>query len=293
MATAPKLLLAALALCTTLAACGQSAPSPTENAVDFPVAQDVTVEGSPTFTAITDRGKVIIGVKDDQPGLGFRDATTGQYSGFDIDIATMLAAGLGFGRDAIEFKTVPSAAREDSIERGEVDMYVGGYSITDRRKERVSFAGPYLVSGQDLLVRSDETSITGPDSLAGHAVCSATGSSSIQTIRERALTDDIVEFQTYTQCVDQLLSGQVDAVTTDDAILRGYAAQQPDALKVVGQRFSTEYYGIGLPRDDSAFRAKINDLLDAAYADGTWAKIYDATLGAGGETATPPPVQRY
>src|SRR6185503_20134571 len=144
-------------------------------------------------------------------------------------------------------------------ERGEIDYMVGTYTINDNRKQRVSFAGPYYVAGQSLLVRSDETAITGKDTLKGKKVCSVTGSTPIQRVRDQGLTEpeNIVEFQTYTQCVDQLLAKQVDAVTTDDAILAGYASQQPDKLKLVGQPFSQEPYGIGLAKDDSALRNKI------------------------------------
>jgi len=144
-------------------------------------------------------------------------------------------------------------------------------------------------------VRSDDTAITSKDTLKGKKVCSVTGSTPIQRVKEQQLTEpeNIVEFQTYSQCVDQLLNNQVDVVTTDDAILKGFAAQQPDKLKVVGATFSTEPYGIGLNKDDAAMRNKINDILEAAAADGTWKQIYDATLGKSGSPADPPPLQRY
>jgi len=190
---------------------------------------------------------------------------------------------------------VPSAAREDTISRGEVDYYVGTYTINDNRKQRVSFAGPYFQAGQSILVRQDESAITGKDTLKGHKVCSVTGSTPIKRVQDQKLTEpeNIVQFQTYSQCVDQLLNKQVDAVTTDDAILAGYAAQQPGKMKVVGQPFSQEPYGIGLAHDDTVLRGKINDVLQAAETDGTWKKIYDETLGKSGATATPPALQRY
>jgi glutamate transport system substrate-binding protein len=269
---------------------GEAAPE-----LSYPVAENVQVEGSPTFQAMTQRGRVVIGVKEDQPGLGFKDATTGEYSGFDIEIARMVAAGLGFGPDQIDYKPIPSAAREDSIARGDVDYYVGTYTINDKRKQLISFAGPYFQAGQSILVRADETEITGPQTLKGKKVCSASGSTPIQRVRDQGLTEpeNIVEFQTYTQCVDQLLTNQVDAVTTDDAILAGYASQQPDELKLVGEPFSEEPYGIGLNKDDTALRNKINDLLEAAKNDGTWQKIYDGTLGLSGTPASAPQLERY
>ena len=279
-----------------LAGCGkEGAPGSTGPVVSEPAAANVQVAGSPTFDKITQRGRVVIGVKDDQPGLGFKDATTGEFSGFDVEIARLVAAQLGLGADKIDFKTIPSAAREDAISRGDVDYYVGTYTINDKRKGQVSFAGPYFVAGQGLLVRKDEAAITGKDTLKGKKVCSATGSTPIQRVRDQGLTEpgNIVEFQNYSQCVDQLLANQVDAVTTDDAILKGYAAQQPEKLKVVGDVFSTEPYGIGLNKDDSALRNKINDILQASLDDGTWQKIYDGTLGKSGATTSKPQIQRY
>jgi len=257
------------------------------------VATAVSVDGSPTFDKIKSRGKVIIGVKEDQPNLGYKDPTTGAYSGFDIQIAQLIAAKLGYGTDKIEYKAIPSANREQAIVNGDIDYYVGTYSITDKRKDTVSFAGPYYVAGQDLLVRKDDSSITGPDSLAGKKVCSVTGSTPIQKIKENYKQAIVSEFEKYSQCVDALVNNQADAVTTDDAILKGYAAQQPDKVKVVGKTFSTEKYGVGLNKDDKALRTKINDILEAAVKDGDWKKIYDATLGKSGSPGTPPALERY
>ena len=290
--------LAAGLLVGTLAltACGrEGSPGSEGSGVTQSAAAGVAVDGSPTFAAMQQRGKVVMGVRSDQPGLGFQDATTGQYTGFDVEIARLVAAQLGFGTDKIEYKVVPSAAREDTIERGEIDYMVGTYTINDNRKQRVSFAGPYYVAGQSLLVRSDDTAITGKDALKGKKVCSVTGSTPIQRVKDQQLTEpeNIVEFQNYSQCVDQLSNKQVDVVTTDDAILKGFAAQQPDKLKVVGEPFSTEPYGIGLKKDDTALRNKINDILQTAETDGTWKKIYDGTLGKSGSAAEPPPLQRY
>jgi glutamate transport system substrate-binding protein len=279
-----------------LTACGKSgSPTDSGSAPTQAAASDVQVAGSPTFDKMKSRGKVVIGVKEDQPGLGYKDPTTGNYTGFDVEIAKLVAAKLGFGADKIEYKAVPSAGREQAIINGDVDYYVGTYTISDKRKEQISFAGPYFVAGQDLLVKKDDTSITGPDTLKGKKVCSVTGSTPIQRVRDQGLTEpsNIVELQTYSQCVTQLDQGQVQALTTDDAILKGYAAQEPDKFKVVGKPFSQEPYGIGLPHDDTALRGKVFDILQAALDDGTWQSIYDATLGKSGSPATKPTLQRY
>jgi glutamate transport system substrate-binding protein len=278
--------------------CGKSG-SPTETSTaptpSVPVAANVTVPGSATFATMTRRGHVVIGVKDDQPGLGYKDATTGEYSGFDIDIARLISAQLGFDPKSIEYKPVPSASREQAIKNGDVDYYVGTYTINDKRKQQVSFAGPYFVAGQDLLVRKDDNTITGPDTLKGKKVCSVTGSTPIQYVQSHQLTEpqNIVQYQKYSDCVTALEQNSVDVVTTDDAILKGYAAQEPDKLKVVGKPFTQEPYGVGLAHDDAALRGKIDDILQAALADGTWQRFYDETLGRSGATTSKPTVQRY
>ena len=291
----------------TLAACGsddksESTSAPTSAAAATTAAGASTTAGgssgsttagtaatgdSPTLAEAQSRGHLIIGVKEDQPNLGYKDPTTGEYSGFDIEIARLLATGLGFDVAGIEYKAIPSASREDEISAGNIDYYVGTYSITDSRKERISFAGPYFIAGQDLLVRKDDTSITGPDSLKGKTTCSVTGSTSLKRIKEE-YGGDTIELEKYSLCVDQLLDKQVDAVTTDDAILKGYAGQDPDHLRVVGAPFSEERYGIGIPKGDVALCEQMNTLLETARTDGSWQKIYDETLGKSGATATQP-----
>jgi glutamate transport system substrate-binding protein len=253
-----------------------------------------SITGSPTYDKIKAAGTVKVGVKADQPNLGYKD-TSGKRCGFDIEIAQMIAAGLGVDPSKIQYSEIPSANRESAIKGGQIDYYVGTYSITDKRKNDVSFAGPYFVAGQDLLVRKDESDIKGKDTIKGKKVCSATGSTPIQKVRDEGLTEpsNIVEFKTYSECVSQLLDKKVDAVTTDDAILKGFAAQNPSKLKVVGQPFSTEKYGIGLPKDDKALRDAVNDLLEKSFSDGTWQKIYDGTLGKSGSAAKPPALERY
>ncbi|MFI5956948.1 glutamate ABC transporter substrate-binding protein [Cryptosporangium sp. NPDC051539] len=287
-------LFAVLAITGALAltGCGKEGDSGSDEPSSS-VESAVAVSGSKTFDAIKSRGSVIIGVKEDQPNLGYKDPTTNKYSGFDISIAKMIAAKLGYSEDKIQFKAIPSANREQAIVNGDIDYYVGTYSITDKRKAQISFAGPYYLAGQDLLVRSDDSTITGPDALKGKTVCSATGSTSIQRIKDEHKDAKTVEFEKYSQCVDGLINKQVDAVTTDDAILKGYAAQQPDKLKVVGKPFSEEKYGVGLNKDDSALRGKINDIIEASEKDGEWQSIYDATLGKSGSKSTPPALERY
>lgn len=256
----------------------------------FEVAKDVALTGSPTFDKIKADGKIRIGVKEDQPGLGFLDAVTGERSGFDIEIARWMAASLGVAADKIDFKAIPSANRETALANGDVDLYVGTYSITDKRKKLVNFAGPYFVTGQGLLVAKDNTDIKSEKDLAGKKVCSATGSTPIQNIRENFPEATPVEFDIYSKCIDALKSGTVDAVTTDQAILLGFASEQPDEMKVVGEPFTVEKYGIGLPLGDTA----LQDFLNTTLTDGgaTWTKIFDATLGKSGTKVEQPAIEK-
>ena len=240
-------------------------------------------------------GKLTIGIKFDQPGLGQR-TPDGKFAGFDVDVATYVAGKLGVKPENITFKESPSAQRETLIQNGEVDFIVATYSITDARKKKVDFAGPYYVAGQSLLVKADNTDITGPESLnGGKKLCSVTGSTPAQKVKEKYANEvQLQEFDTYSACVEALRNGAVDAVTTDDIILAGYAAQYPGQLKVVGKPFTEERYGIGLAKGDTASRNKINDAIQAMIDDGSWQKAFEATVGASGyPMPAPPTVDRY
>ncbi|MDT2008732.1 glutamate ABC transporter substrate-binding protein [Rhodococcus opacus] len=240
-------------------------------------------------------GKLTVGIKYDQPGLGLRNPD-GSFSGFDVEVAEYVAGKLGVAPENIEFKESPSAQRETLIENGEVDYIVATYSITDARKEKVDFAGPYFIAGQSLLVKSDNTDIIGPESLnGGKKLCSVTGSTPAQKVKDTYAQDvQLQEFDTYSACVEALRNGAVDAVTTDDIILAGYAAQYPGELKVVGAPFTQERYGVGLAKGDDDTRAKINDAIEAMIADGSWERAFNETVGASGyPLPAPPTVDRY
>jgi len=223
-----------------------------------------------------------VGIKFDQPGLGLKNPD-GTFSGFDVEVAKYVAKQLGVDEANITFKESKSAEREGLIERGEVDYIVATYSITDARKEKVNFAGPYFIAAQDLLVKSDNTDITGPEAMAGKILCSVTGSTSAQKVKDKYAADvALQEYGTYTECVEALRSGAVDAVTTDNVILAGYAAQYPGELKVVGKGFSVENYGIGLKKGDAAGTAAINTAIAKMIADGSWRTALDNTVGPSG-----------
>ncbi|MFF1962775.1 glutamate ABC transporter substrate-binding protein [Streptomyces sp. NPDC058232] len=294
LAACAGLLLAVLAV-----GCGKEGsppvkgPKPAQLPV-YKVDTSFRLPESKTWTKAKKRGYLRVGAKEDQPYLGEKDPATGLFSGFDIEIAKMMAASLGFDPKTIRFKTIASANRETALQNGQIDYYVGTYTINEMRKKLVGFAGPYFMAGQSLLVRTDEHDINGPQDLAGRTVCSAAGSTPYQRIAADYPKAILVSYDTYSICVDNLLTYQVDAVTTDDAILLGFAAKAPKELKVVGKPFSEEPYGIGVPRSDNALRFALNDALEASEKNGNWKKAFEATLGLSGVPApTPPPIDRY
>lgn len=252
--------VAALSLPLPLAACGNSASASNSTA-------DHTLK---------------IGIKFDQPGLGYKEADS--YSGFDVSVATYVAKQLGYSADEIEWKEAPSSQRETLLQNGDVDMVFATYSITADRKKLVEFAGPYFVAGQDLLVRSNDTSISGPGSLNGKKLCSASGSTSATVIKKNfANKVQLMEQGGFAQCTTALLSGTVDAVTTDDIILAGLAAAKGNGqLRVVGKTFTEERYGVGIKKGNKNLVKKVNTALKKMVDDGSWKKALDtATKGTG------------
>jgi glutamate transport system substrate-binding protein len=231
--------------------------------------------------AASSGGPVTIGIKFDQPGLG--QQVGNDYQGFDVTVARYVAKELGY--TDVTFKESPSAQRETLLQSGQVKMIFATYSITDERKQKVSFAGPYFIAGQDLLVKADATDITGPKTLNGKKLCSVTGSTSAQKIKDTYASGvQLQEFDTYSKCVQALNSGSIDAVTTDNVILAGFAAQKQyqGKLKVVGKPFSEERYGVGIKQGDKALCEGINTAIQKMVDDGSWQKALDDTVGASG-----------
>lgn len=252
---------------------GDQAPAPS-------VEQDAQFEPGTAMAELNEAGTITIGTKFDQPLFGLR-TLEGELTGFDTEIARIIAGGLGIAPEDIDWVEAPSAQRESLIERDEVDMVVATYTINDERAERVSFAGPYYQAGQTLMVRSDNQEITGPDDLRGSdaQVCSATGSTPSENIREYIDEDQLVLFDTYSQCRDSLDNGQVDVVTTDNVILLGFISESDGAFKLVGEQFTEEPYGVGIAKGDVAFCEFINEQLRQASESGSYDAAWQATAG--------------
>jgi len=280
--TKTKALLAGALLAASLAACGDDTGG-SGGQVDVPVEENADFPGGSTMASLAEEGKITIGIKIDQPGIGFQEPGADTPEGFDIEMGRIIAGQLGIEDDgSIEWKETISDNREPFLEEGEVDIVIASYSITDDRRKVVGQAGPYYVTGQQLLVREeDKDKITGPDDLAGVKVCSVEGSTSLATAQDEFGADP-VPLGTYSECVDQLENSTVDVLTTDGAILLGYAAENPDELEVVGEPFSEERYGIGYQLGDTEMCEFITTTIQDAMDDGLWADAFEATLGESG-----------
>jgi glutamate transport system substrate-binding protein len=274
-----KAAVAGIGLALSLAACGD-AGSDTEGA-DVEVQEDAAseFEDGTRMKELADSGTVKIGVKYDQPGLGFKDAASDIPTGFDVEMAKVLAADLGIAEDEVEWIETISDNREPFLEDGTVDLVLASYSITDERRQVVGQAGPYLVTGQQLLVPED-SDVESTDDLAGQEVCSVTGSTSLENVKAEGMKP--VGFDTYSECVEKVLDGTVQAMSTDGTILAGYAAQNEGELKVVGEEFSEENIGVGYSQDYPEMCQWIVDTITQAYDDGDYEAAFEATLGPSG-----------
>jgi glutamate transport system substrate-binding protein len=284
-----SLMISAIAIASalTLSGCAdsgaQTPAAPVETAPEFAAGT--------TMAKLSEAGKMTIGTKFDQPLFGLK-GPDGTPVGFDVEIGKLIAAKLGIKAESIDWVETVSANREPFIQNGQVDVVVATYTINDTRKEVVSFAGPYYEAGQDLLVLAgNPDKITGPDDLKDQAVCTVSGSTSEKNIA--AYTTNIIATDTYSNCLGPLRSGEVVAVTTDNVILAGLADQNEGEFEVLDKPFTKEPYGIGLKKDDTEFRNFINDTLEAAFEDGSWAKAWEATAGKVLSTPKPPAVDRY
>jgi glutamate transport system substrate-binding protein len=281
-----------------LAGCSSEAGNQAEESAENTAAveTDVEFEAGTTMAELNEAGSVTIGTKFDQPGFGLLNPQTQEPEGFDVEIAKLIAAKLGIEAENITWTETVSANREPFIQNGQVDFVVATYTINDTRKQVVDFAGPYYEAGQDIMVaKGNPENIEGPDDLAGKTVCSVEGSTPAQNIRDNYPQAQLTTYDVYSKCADDLKNGNVQAVTTDNVILTGLIAGSPDDFELVGNPFTEEPYGIGLTKGDDDFRDFINDVLEEAYEDGSWAEAWDRTAGAisGTEAPEPPAVDRY
>jgi len=270
-----KSVIAAVGLSLSLAACGGDDGG--GGGGEITVAENPEFDSGTTMAKIAEAGTVTVGTKFDQPGFGLLglDDTP---EGFDVEVAKIIAGAMGIAAEDIKWEEATSEVREQVIQDDEVDYVVATYTINDERKQLITFAGPYYVAGQQLMVASDNDTITGPDDLQENPdakVCSVTGSTPAEGIKEYLANEDqLVLFDVYEKCADALRTGQVEVVTTDNVILLGFVGESDGEFKLVGERFTEEPYGIGIKKGDVEFCEFINETLqdnEEAYNE-AWAR---------------------
>lgn len=285
--TRTKAIIAVTGLALSLAACGDAGEDSEGVDVQAEEVEEGKFEAGTKMAELAEAGEITVGVKYDQPGLGFKDASADVPSGFDVEIAKLLIADLGIdpNSDSVTWEETISDNREPYLEAGRVDLVLASYSITDDRRKIVGQTGPYLVTGQQVLVAAD-SDITGIEDLEGEEVCSASGSTSLENVEAAGAVGAPAD--TYSQCAEDVLNGSVPAMSTDGSILLGLAAQNEGELKVVGEEFSEENIGVGYSLESPEMCEWINGVLEESFENGDWAAAFEATLG-GEDVETPEP----
>jgi polar amino acid transport system substrate-binding protein len=255
-----------------------------------PAGDETAILPGSTMDEIVERGRLVVGVSQNTYLFGYRDPFTGQLTGFDVDIAREVTRALFGDPDRIQFRAISSADRIPMLQGGDVDLVVRTMTMNCERWEEVAFSTEYYSAGQRVLVHSGSEA-TGIEDLGGQKVCATAGSTSIRNVAAADSGPVPVSVADWTDCLVLLQQGQVAAVSTDDTILAGLAAQDP-ATRVVGETFTEEPYGIAANSDHVDLVRFVNAVLEQLRADGTWSKIYDQWLadhlGAG---AQPPPAR--
>ena len=241
----------------------------------------------PALNRIRARGRLVVGLDTGSNLFSFRDPNSGVIVGFDADIAREVARDLFGDPDRIEYRSLGSEEREDALIERRVDMVVKTMTITCARLQRVAFSTVYLQAHQRVLAVQD-SGIESLKDLAGKRVCTIRSTTSLEHIRRIQPKASILTVPTWADCLVVLQQRQVDAVSTDDSILAGLAAQDPHT-ELVGPSISQEPYGIGIPKGDQDLVRLVNGTLDRIRADGTWSRLYSQWLSALGPTPTPPP----
>ncbi|GAA1345991.1 glutamate ABC transporter substrate-binding protein [Saccharothrix algeriensis] len=240
-----------------------------------------------TMARIRQRGRLVAGVDQNTYLMGFRNPLSGELEGFDVDMAREVARAIFGDPTRVKFRVLTSDQRMPALEDGDVDVVVRTMTVTCERWQRVAFSTVYYEAGQQVLVpRSSEA--TGIESLGGRRVCATKGSSSLANVANSPAGPIPVQVRDWTDCLVLLQQGQVDAISTDDTILAGFAAQDP-YTKVVGPKFTAEPYGMAFRKHEEDFVRFVNALLERLRADGTWAAVHRRWLGE----PPAPPVAAY
>jgi glutamate transport system substrate-binding protein len=227
-----------------------------------------------TMGKIQERGEITIGVKYDVPPFGFENPQSGEVEGFDVEMGRIIAEELGVEPKFVE---AISDNRIPFLQRGTVDLILSTMTINQERDLEIDFSEPYYVARGRILVPGN-SDIQGLEDLAGNRVCTALGSTYEETIREEAPEADLKLVDTYSECLELLQNGAIDAISTDDVILTGMIIQD-DSLKMVGDELTTEPYGAGIKDGDKELQKFVSDTLEAAQEDGRWEDVYQEWVG--------------
>jgi polar amino acid transport system substrate-binding protein len=244
-----------------------------------------------TMARIQRAGRLVVGVDQNNFRFGYRDPKTGNLVGFEIDLARELAKAIFGSSDKVLFRAITTADREKAIMEGRVDIVIRSMTMNCDRWERINFSTEYFSAGQAIMVARDSP-IKGIKDLAGKKVCAATGSTSIRNIVAKIPDALPVSANDALDCLVLLQQLQVDAVSTDDAILAGFR-EQDKGTKILSDRFTEEPYGMAMKKESVDLARFVNGVLDRVRTDGTWTRLYKAWLSALGATPQPPaPVYR-
>jgi ABC-type amino acid transport substrate-binding protein len=273
----------AISACTTgggtTATGGASSPS---------AAAPASFAADSTMGKIQAAGKLVCGTKFDVIAFGFKNPTSNEVEGFDADLCREIATALGVQPEFVE---AVSANRLPFLKEDKVDIVISTMTRNEERLKEIDFSKIYYVAGQKILVKSDSAHQSVDDLVAAKVkVCSGEGSTSEGNLQEKGVAQaDLVLFKTYGEAAQALLDGRCDAVSTDDSILFGLAAQN-DGLEVRGEAFTQEPLGIGIKKGKDDLVQFINGVLDAMAADGRWKALYDKNIKpySGAEAPTPP-----
>ncbi|WP_035804991.1 glutamate ABC transporter substrate-binding protein [Kitasatospora mediocidica] len=296
--------VAALALVTALTSCDSSGssnslPAPAGSGSGSAESFDQVIAGAPVADAsaipagslmakIRSRGSLNVGGTDAAALFSLKDPVSGKLTGFDAGLAQMLARYIT-GKPNENLVTVTADTREALLQNGTVDTVFATYTITPARAQKVAFAGPYYSSGDAILVAASNNGIKTVTDLAGRSVCTESSSTAANDIKQYAPSAKVILFQTNAECEQAVEQGRADAYVLDQALLLG-DQYRDKGVKVVGTPFTTEPYGIGVPLGSPEMKAFVNDWLKLIESDGSWAKLWQATIGTAltGQPPTPP-----
>jgi glutamate transport system substrate-binding protein len=243
------------------------------------VADDADIEANEWASAVKEAGVLRVGGTRTSYLFSQLDETDEGLRGFDAGLYELLTRYIFGDETKFELTQVDSSTRESLLQGGQVDAVFATYSITDARKEVISFAGPYYTSQQAVLVKAGNEDITGVDDLAGKIVATQSGSTGPDILAEYAPDAEVQEFETDLEARTALEQGRVDAYVTDYTLLLNAIVKNPDAYAIAGDVFGPEdNYGIGLPLDSDGVEF-VNDFLEKIEEDGTWEALWKISLG--------------